>query len=250
MSGLTEFQHEFAAAVLDPHTPLLARLGHGLSMYQNTVMKGLVDVLRANYPTVECLTGAEWFDAVALRYARSHLPAQPSLALYGGAFPAFLDNIASIGTVPYIPWVARLDRLWTEVHFAADAPCLQARRLADLPAQALGSLRLKLHPAARMACYPHSAVSIWQHHRDAAASRPDLEVDDSEEGVLMTRPQGAVQVLPLSLQACAFVSQLQAGMSLGEAAMRLLEADPLADVAALLAGLINAGGFAESIVES
>jgi hypothetical protein len=49
MSALREFQHSFAGALLDSHAAH-APFGAGFSVYRNTVMKGLLDVLRANFP--------------------------------------------------------------------------------------------------------------------------------------------------------------------------------------------------------
>lgn len=244
MSTLFEFQREFSVALLQPDSALRERLGEGFAVYQNTVVKGLVDVLRANYPTVERLVGAEWFDAVARLFAREHLPSEPALALYGAAFPNFTKDIDSARELAYLPAVARLDRLWTEAHFATDAAPLQALALRALSPTQLQMLRLRIHPAARSAWLPHSAVTIWLHNRSPATSLAELEVSDDEEGVLITRPAGDIRSALLTRADYLFLQQLDQGVLLGDAATTALEQYPDADVAAMLAKFITAGAFA------
>jgi hypothetical protein len=45
----------------------IARLARqpGFAVYRNTVIKGCVDALQANYPAVARLVGAEWFRSAA-----------------------------------------------------------------------------------------------------------------------------------------------------------------------------------------
>lgn len=244
MPTLVEFQREFSAALLQPENALRQRLGEGFAVYQNTVLKGLIDVLRANYPTVERLVGAEWFDAVAQWFAREHLPSAPALALYGAAFPNFIANVDSARELAYLPLVARLDRLWTEAHFAADAAPLQASALQALSPAQLQALSLRMHPAVRSAWLPHSAVTIWLHNRPSVTPPDELEVSGSDEGVLIARPTGEVLSVQLTHAEYLFLQQLDQGVSLGNAALTVLEQYSGADVAAILAKFITAGAFA------
>jgi hypothetical protein len=243
MPALAEFQHDFTHALFNTDATQRNPYGVSLAVYQNTVMKGLVDVLRANYPTVEQLVGIEWFDSIALMYAREHLPTQPALALYGEQFPEFIDAPAATHGLHYLSSVARLDRLWTETHFAADAPVLTAASLQAIAPERLAPLALQLHPATRIAWLPHSAVSIWQHNRPPATPTDSMQVDDVEQGMLLTRPLGVIEVQMLNHAGYVFLQQLQAGMSLSTAAMAVLEQQPDADIASLLARMIQAGVF-------
>jgi hypothetical protein len=244
MPALAEFQSEFARALLDPNTTLRNQVGVGLAVYQNTVMKGLVDVLRANYPSVERLVGTEWFESAALLHARNNLPEHPVLALYGATFPAFLDAPGEAQGLYYLSSVAQLDRLWTETHFATDAAILQAADLQGAAPEQLQAIKLQWHPASRVAWVPHSAVSIWQHNRPPAQPPEALEVDDVEQGMLLTRPHGAIVATQIDRIEYDFLHHLRSGMSLGEAAIEVLRQYPEADVATVLAKLLQAGAFA------
>jgi len=98
-SALTRFQDGFTQALLAPVadddaglTPEIAALARqpGFAVYRNTVMKGCIDALQANYPSVARLVGEEWFRAAATMFARERLPAQATLMYYGDAFAEFL----------------------------------------------------------------------------------------------------------------------------------------------------------------
>ncbi|MEW6690119.1 MAG: DNA-binding domain-containing protein, partial [Pseudomonadota bacterium] len=83
---LAAFQDAFAAALAaDEPRSALPQLGAqpGFAVYRNTVMKGCIDALQANYPAVERLVGEEWFRAAAAVYARAEPPAHASLLDYG-----------------------------------------------------------------------------------------------------------------------------------------------------------------------
>ena len=165
MSELGEFQKAFSRALLDE--PGSVELGAGLNVHRNTVLKGLIDALEANYPTVARLVGREWFRACAAEYARRQPPRSAALVLYGETFSSFLSQFEPAAELPYLPEVARIDRLWIEAHTAADE-------------------------VTRFGWFEHSAVAIWIHQR-SADPQSELEVDDTAEGIVLTRPVGAVE---------------------------------------------------------
>ncbi len=69
---MNTFQQSFAQALLhpgaaDPAAVAMAAVLQqpAFSVYRNTVLKGCIDALEANYPTVARLVGSEWFRSVA-----------------------------------------------------------------------------------------------------------------------------------------------------------------------------------------
>jgi hypothetical protein len=237
MHELGAFQRDFGRALFDSSATATA-----LRVHRNTVMKGLVDALAANYPTVGQLVGEEWFKACALEYVRMHPARSPVLALYGETFPAFLATFAPAAELPYLADVARIDRMWIEAHTAADAIALAPDSLARLARSALGEQRMALHPTARFAAVSHSAATIWIHHR-AARADDTLTVADATEAILLTRPHGKVDHVLLGGAAVTFLDRLRAGDSLEAAATAALEADPTTDIASVLARSLAAGAF-------
>jgi len=215
----------------------------GFAVYRNTIAKGCIDALEANFPTVARLAGSEWFRAAALPYVRSTPPVSVSLMEYGAGFPGFLAAFPPAQELPYLPGVARLDRLWIEAHTAADGAALDAGALARLPAAALGALVVRPHPAARWAWHPGlPAYAIWRANREEAAL--DDPLPWTGDGALLTRPESAVRWREAGKGACAFLDACAAGLPMAEAARAAMRAQPGVDVAGLLAELISAGAFA------
>ncbi len=259
---LARFQDGFAAALLasGPSAadlfsghPDIARLvaQPGFAVYRNTVMKGCIDALQANYPAVSRLVGDAWFRAAAAIHARAELPRQPMLLDYGAGFPDFLAGFEPAAALPYLAGVARLDRFWTEAHIARDEPPVAAADVARLDAAALARTVLRPHASARWAWFDEQPiVSIWQRNRQLSSAAADEsaampELDWHGEGVLIVRAQAVVEWIPLDKSDCAFLDACAAGGTLADAAAAALAADAHADLAALMAKTLGAGAFGQ-----
>ena len=247
--ALAAYQDAFAAALLGDvparDAPSVARLVQqpGFAVYRNTVMKGCIDALQANFPTVDRLVGDEWFRAAAAVYARTHLPSQPSLLVYGETFADFLAAFEPAQDVPYLAAVARVDRLWTEAHVAADETALDPAQLAALPPPRMSHFALRPHAAARWYCSDEWPLfTLWSRNR-ADGDGVDAPFDWVGEGVLVTRPVGAVQAEPLAPAGAALLDACAAGTSIETAVLAALDAQPATDVAILIHQLLQAGAF-------
>lgn len=171
-AGLEAFQDRFAHALfaLDPSencAPEIAGLvaQPGFTVYRNTVMKGCIDALQANYPAITRLVGEEWFRAAAAVFARADPPRHPMLADYGAGFADFLAGFEPAAELPYLPAVARLDRFWSEAHIASDAEPLEAGALARLGPEQLA------HAHAEPASFCALGVVFVAPGRDDLASK-------------------------------------------------------------------------------
>lgn len=247
------FQRDFAAALLGDAG---ARAAHplavqpGFAVYRNTVARGLVEALTANFPTVRSLLGDDAFHAVARDHALAEPPREAALAGYGGAFPdalgRWLEREGALAELPYLVDVARLDRLWTEAHLAADVEPLALADLAGLAPEALLGLRVAPHPALRrFASAGTPAFTIWRRHREGID--PAEPLDWQAEAGLLVRPIDQVCWHTLPIRALPVFDALVAGDAVGDALAGLASADgPLDDPlepVALLSGWIEAGAF-------
>jgi hypothetical protein len=193
--ALARYQDAFAAALLadDPLAeaspelrPLVSQ--PGFAVYRNTVMKGCVDALQANYPTIERLVGEEWFRAAAACHARKALPSQTALIVYGEAFADFLATFERRANCR-IPTAGAED---LPPYVAADAPTLAPAELAALPPAQMGTRVLQLHPATRWCWSDEWPIhTLWSRNR--GDSTPAGDIEWIGEGVLLTRPVGAVE---------------------------------------------------------
>jgi hypothetical protein len=171
MNALAQFQDDFVKALVTPDValpPAIAALAAqpGFAVYRNTVMKGCIDALQANYVCVARLVGEEWFRAAAAVFARSHPPAQPTLLHYGESFSDFLAGFEPAADLPYLPGVAHFDHLWTEAHVAADEAPLIAADLSGLSPEALGAMQLCPHAAARWVWFDEQPIyTVWSGNR-------------------------------------------------------------------------------------
>jgi hypothetical protein len=253
-SELARFQDDFVQALWAPPGTAQAHLRAlvtqpGFNIYRNTVLKGCIDALQANYPAVLRLVGENWFRAAADVHVRAQPPRDARLLLYGPDFPAFLRDFAPAADLPYLSGVARLDHCWTESHVALDAAALAPTALADLPPDQLGQRVLQPHPAARWAWFDDLPIyTLWQRNREGGATgeQSDAELVWTGEGALLTRPHGAVTWVPLDAAGCAFLDACAAGLPLAQAASAALAQQAGTDLAQLMATLLQAGAFCDA----
>lgn len=248
MPELLDFQDAFVAALAGSPSALSPWLtpgagDAGLAVYRNTIAKGCVDALAANFPTVLSMVGEDWFRAAAALFAREAPPPSAALLDYGEAFPAWLERFPPAGDLPYLAGIAHLDRLWTEALFAAEAPVLTAEALASLPPEALAATPLTLHPSVRFAAFEAGLPSLWIAARDR---REDLDLSGTPETLLLARRDGSVAARVVGAAETEFLRACRAGLTSAEAAERALSADPDVSLAPLFAALIAQGAFMDT----
>ena len=247
MPELLDFQDAFVAAIGGQRaalSPWLEDGDHpGLAVYRNTIAKGCVDALAANFPTVQSMVGEDWFRAAAALFAREAPPTTAALLNYGEAFPAWLERFPPAADLPYLAGIAHLDRLWTEALFAAEAPALDAEALARLAPEVLAETRLGLHPSVRFAAFDAGLPSLWRAARGGAK---DLEISETPETLLLVRHGEAVASRVVGAAETAFLRACRDGLTAGEAAEAAATADPNAPFASLFAALIADAVFAGS----
>jgi hypothetical protein len=247
---LREFQRDFAQALqvgeTDGPTTAVLTAQPGFAVYRNTVMKGCIDALAANYPAVVRLVGDDWFRAAAAVFAQAHPPLHPMLVDYGRDFPRFLSAFEPAAELTYLADVAQLDRFWTEAHIAFDETPLAAGALANLAPAALASTVLRPHASARWKSFAQQPIfSLWRCNRDGSNTDALSTLAWRGESVLLVRPHSTVDAIELSLGGCAFLDVCGAGASLADAGAAALGAERDVDLAALMAQLLQAGAFAE-----
>ncbi len=238
MPELLDFQDAFVAALGGERSALSPWLAPdageaGLSVYRNTIAKGCVDALAANFPTVLSLVGEDWFRAAAAMFAREAPPTGAALLDYGEEFAAWLGRFPPAQDTPYLVGVAHLDRLRLESLFAVEAPALTAEALAALAPEVLAETSLRLHPSVRFAAFDASLPSLWAA---AYEGREDLELSETPETLLFIRAARRV----IGEAETEFLRACRDGQTLTQAAERAGD-----DVASIFARLIADGAFME-----
>jgi Putative DNA-binding domain len=243
------FAAAFAPALLDPtrDAPSLVAgrngtpAGRRYDVYRNNVTVSLIDALAAIYPAVQRITGTDFFRAMARFHVRSTPPASPLLFEYGRDFPDFIEAYEHAQDMPWLGDVARIERAWLDAYHAGDAAALSPATLAGIAPERTAGLVFTPHPATQIVRSHFSALTIFAANRgNVPAARIDASLP---EDALITRPAYDVVVRHLPPGGAVFADCLLTGAPLGAAAAAALDASPAFDIAANIAGLIEAGAF-------
>ncbi|PKO49239.1 MAG: DUF2063 domain-containing protein [Betaproteobacteria bacterium HGW-Betaproteobacteria-4] len=219
-------QIDFAGALLDPDLPAPAGLtawngsdpAHRFRIYRNNVIVSLIDALADTFEVTQQLVGEDFFRAMARLYAYANPPQSRLMAFYGASLPAFIATFPPAAALPYLADVARLEYLRVVAYHAADLPGIEAENVAAALAdqETLPNLAVALHPSLAVLASASAVVSLWAAHQGI------LELStvstDSPETALVLRHGLDVEVMQISPAAGAFISTLQSGASLGDAA--------------------------------
>jgi hypothetical protein len=244
-------QATFAAALMDPALacPPGLRAWNGsdptarLAVYRNNVISSLIDALAETFPVCQALVGEEFFRAMASVFVRQSPPRSRILAHHGAEFPAFIQAFEPVQTVPYLADVARLEALRVRAYHAADAEpvAAEAVSLALASGERTAELLLSVHPCVSVVVSPYAVVSVWAAHQgDADATLIDV---DQPECAIVLRDGLDVLVLECPAGAAAFVSAVQQGHNLGDAAEVAATAATDFDLAATLGVLLTHGAL-------
>jgi hypothetical protein len=252
-SGEPSYAAVFAAALLDPDVATPAAVAGPKSkgarkrydVYRNNVTVSLINALAAVFPATQRITGEDFFRAMARFYVRAAPPTSPLVFEYGRDFPDFIEQYEYAQSAPWLADVARIERAWLDAYHAADIQPLMPRALASIPPEQLVDTILKPHPAARIVRSRFPAVTIFTANRsDGSASH--VEVVGAEDA-LLTRPALDVEVRQLPPGGAIFLTRLIAGESLGASAAAALSDTPSFDLAANIAGLLEASAFTTAL---
>ena len=237
----------FASHLLSQHggppADLTSWTGHNsqkrFGVYRNNVRGALTEALAVRYPVVQRLVGEEFFRAMATEFALANLPASPVLIEYGANFADFIASFAPAASLTYLADVARLESAYWQAYHAADDVPLAAYAFQQLEPAALAGMKLTFISSCQILTSAHPIVSIWLTNTNDATVQPvDLSL---AEDALVSRPALSVEVRKLPAGAAVFLTLLQQGKCLGEAADLAAERCKEFDLTQNLAGLIQSG---------
>jgi hypothetical protein len=235
---LLRLQHDFSQAMFGaPPAGLAGAIRAGslsaerrLAIYRNNVFANLRDALRAVYPVVERLVGAEFFDHAANGFIRHCPSVSGDIKDYGEEFAAFLARFPGAETLPYLADTARLEWAYHQVFHAADHAPLALEKLAGVPPDRYGQLRFQLHPASALLASDYPVQRIWE------TNQPDYRGDETVDLAV-----GGVKLLLLRPGEFAMLAGFAAGCTVAEAFETALAVDAAFDLDAFLAQHVAGG---------
>lgn len=225
-------------------SPIMPGILKGISLedraniYKNNVHVALIDALKATYPAVLRLVGAEFFEFTARCYMQEYPPKSPILLDYGSCFPLFLKDFKPAASVPYLLDVARLEWFYIEAFHAQDATCLPGETFHATAFDP--DMRVALHPSSRLMTSPYPVSKLWELNRADRPIKSGTTVGNDAEFLLIIRPDAHVEVRRLHESTYTLIKSLAVGCPLKEAfhAARTIDknADPDTDLRALAHG--------------
>ena len=212
-----------------------------LRIYRNGFVKACVEALRASYPSVDRLVGKEGFQALARPYVEAYPPHVASLVEYGEDFPRFIEDTRETHRLDSLGSFATLDRAWSEVCFAEDAPAATEAigpAGASGDAEALMVLRGRLAPWVRLVSLDHCALHAWSRLRQGGPGQR-IEVRRAPQQVLIWRRDAEILYRAPDPPEYTFIARIAAGRPCGEAAGAAVEAGAEFDLVATFASLLH-----------
>lgn len=238
----------FANALLDPDLPIpqgVGRNGHKapkrFSIYRNNVVVGLMDALKAAYPSIVVIMGEENFDRVARNFILHHPPSSPMMQKYGSGFPAFLENFKPLRNSPFLVDVAKAERAWLDAWHAVDEPALCPEELGAIAPDATMELVFTTLRATTLieSDYPVHTLFNARHSWPA----PGIDLGESQ-ALLITRPGLECITTLLDAPGQTFFRQLISGRTLSASLGEALALDEEFDPANAIALMLQTGAFA------
>jgi Putative DNA-binding domain len=246
---LAERQRGFAAALLDPELPVPSGLvgpdgepsSRRFAVYRNNVVTGLIEALKAAFPAVRRIVGADFFVAMARAYVAKEPPDSPIMLNYGAGFPEFIRLFEPAMTLPYLADVARLERAWSEAYHAREATPIDPRDFKVIAPDRLAAMQLRIHPSLRIVRSRFPALTMWQMNVEGGVPAPvDLSFG---EDVLVLRPRRDVEVRSIPGGSPEFIEALVEGRSVIAALEVALIVNSCFNLARNLSDLMQAGAL-------
>lgn len=229
---LNEIQTRFKGMMLAPATddaladilefndiPLARRM----DVYRNNVMSGIGNALIANFPLLEKLVGRDFLASMVRAYILANPPTSGCLTFYGHDFDNFVAGFAPAAHLPYLADMAKLEILSNRSYHAKDDKALSPQDMANIPANKLETLELKLRDSVHLLQSPWPLQAIRAFCHDEKAGAPDI--NSGGVCVLVRRPHLDVEVVEISAGEYKFLSALKT-LPLGEAVVETLDAYP------------------------
>jgi hypothetical protein len=198
-----------------------------LEIYVNAYHARLLECLDEEFVVTRWTLGDELFGAVAFGYLQSYPSQSYTLNQLGARFPRYLaeTRLHAAGTpadaVPNWPeFVIELATLERSLYEVYDGPgteqsgALDASRLAQLPADAWGDLRLIAAPCLRLHSFAHAVSAYWGARKDG--EEPVIG-GQQPTWLAINRREFVVERHELSRAQFALLNALAEGSTLSEA---------------------------------
>lgn len=223
MSELAKIQESFqralltgdTRAILDEIRPSAKESAEVLlGVYQHAYVARLVGLLKADYPVLLRVLGADFFEPLACSYIARHPSRFANARWFGSAFPEHVAAREGAADDPLPVDVARLERALADVLDAADEPRLALADLASIDPDGWPHLVFTPHPAVRRLDLNTNARVIWlADARDEPLPEPTRLAEP--ERLLVYRPELTPRMRVLGYEEAMVWTEMAKGVRFG-----------------------------------
>jgi hypothetical protein len=133
-----------------------------VDVYANMYFFRILEVLSDEYAKLVRLVGADAFHNLITDYLLACRPAHPSLREAGARLPAYLARHPLAENRPWLPELARLERLRLELFDGPDAELLTFDAVRALPPETLPELAVRAIPCHAVLRTEYAITSLWR----------------------------------------------------------------------------------------
>jgi hypothetical protein len=203
-----------------------------LAIYRHAVEAVRLNALRCSYPVVEQLVGTAFFRTMALDYIASTPSQSGDLDRDGVGFSDFIRQFSPASGLPYLPDMARFERLLGQLKRAPDQAPLDVQGLAAMPVEDLAERRIRLVPRAALFHSVHPISAIWRAHHTTETDLESVDLRSGEERLLLVADD-SMTITALTDAEYHFYDAAVVDRTLADAVAAALSIDPTLHVTTL-----------------
>lgn len=242
-------QQSFRTAMLDASIDVPEGLidtagnpaGQRFNVYRNNVAVSLTEALETGFPVIAKLLGEANFKPIVGLYLRQSPPDVPVMMHYGATFPQFLQDFRPLQHLGYLSDVARLELALRRSYHAADSQGVPGDALSKIAPEDLPQVKLILAPSLEMVRSHWPIYDIWAFNTYDNHPKPEAHA----QNVVVMRPEFDPIPHPLPPGGATFISAIQKGETLGQAAETAGALAEDFDLGAVLGLLLTHGAIVE-----
>jgi len=209
-----------------------------LLIHQRNYQSSLIEALRTKFPATEWLVGTRLLAEAAASFIQEYPPTAPCIAEFGATFPDFLAT--RVQHVGYVRDFGRLEWFVGKAAIAVDESPLDGSLFSSIDEDSLPDLILTLQSGT------HYLNTNWPVDELMVLYLNDTAPDQLElipcDGCIEIRgARGEFQINRLETGDSIFRQCIFAGLSIGAAAERALDASRCFDPGRALAALLESG---------
>ena len=184
-----------------------------LNIYQRSVQGIQTDALTSIFPTIDKLTGNQFFRAMCQAYVKACPSPSGDLHQLGSHMAEFLESFEPVAGLPYLVDTARLEWLWHQVFHKQDCEETNLPQLADIPASDHSNLIFLMRPASALLQSEYPVYQIWESNQQPDDERI-IDLDSGGENLVISRIERKMYIAATDLDIWAFLNDVNQGMTL------------------------------------